>query len=140
AVVSAAPPLAAIVAGRVGRRFNLIVWGVGVAVLAFPRSARLGPSPASLLLAMCLALVLQSLGASIQVAWFAELFSTRSRATGVGLAVSVSAAVFGGTAPYLNSWLTARGTPGYFTVYTIVLALACVAAAVLPPETKGSDL
>ena len=139
-VFMAAIPVAALVSDRCGRRPNLIVWGIGVAVLAFPLSALLGPSPASLLLAMCLALVLQSLGASIQVAWFAELFSTRSRATGVGLAVSVSAALFGGTAPYLNSWLTARGTPGYFTAYTIVLALACVAAALLTPETKGADL
>jgi MFS transporter, MHS family, alpha-ketoglutarate permease len=139
-VFMAALPAAAIVSDRIGRRFNLIVWGAGVAVLAFPLSALLGPSPVSLLLAMCLALVLQSLGASIQVAWFAELFSTRSRATGVGLAVSVSAALFGGTAPYLNSWLTSRGTPEYFTAYTIVLALACVAAAMLTPETKGADL
>jgi MFS transporter, MHS family, alpha-ketoglutarate permease len=139
-VFMAALPVAAIVSDRFGRRFNLIAWGIGVAVLAFPLSTLLGPSPVSLLLAMCVALVLQSLGASIQVAWFAELFSTRSRATGVGLAVSVSAALFGGTAPYLNSWLTSRGTPGYFTAYTIVLALACVAAAVLTPETKGTDL
>jgi MHS family alpha-ketoglutarate permease-like MFS transporter len=139
-VFMAALPVAAIVSDRFGRRFNLIAWGIGVAVLAFPLSTLLGPSPVSLLLAMSVALVLQSLGASIQVAWFAELFSTRSRATGVGLAVSVSAALFGGTAPYLNSWLTSRGTPGYFTAYTIVLALACVAAAVLTPETKGTDL
>ncbi|WFR73366.1 MFS transporter [Prescottella defluvii] len=109
-VFIAALPLAAMLADRVGRRINNMVWGVGVALLAFPLSGMLDSSALTLAAAMSLALILQSFAASTQVAWFAELFATKSRAAGIGIAVSLAAAIFGGTAPYLNSWLTSRGT------------------------------
>ncbi|NKZ80439.1 MFS transporter, partial [Rhodococcus hoagii] len=95
-VFIAALPLAAMLADRVGRRVNNMMWGIGVALLAFPLSGLLDDSAISLVTAMSLALVLQSFAASTQVAWFAELFATKSRATGTGIAVSLAAAVFGG--------------------------------------------
>ncbi|MGX6510761.1 MFS transporter [Rhodococcus sp. SJ-2] len=133
-------PLAALLADRFGRRPNNIVWGLLVALLAFPLSGMLDGSALTLVVAMSLALVIQALAASTQVAWFAELFSTKSRAAGTGIAVSLAAAIFGGTAPYLNSWLTSRGTPDLFTWYVIVLALAVAAAAYFTQETKGLAL
>ncbi|MDH6677098.1 MHS family alpha-ketoglutarate permease-like MFS transporter [Rhodococcus sp. LBL1] len=139
-VFIAALPLAAMLADRVGRRINNMVWGVGVALLAFPLSGMLDSSALTLATAMSLALILQSFAASTQVAWFAELFATKSRAAGTGIAVSLAAAIFGGTAPYLNSWLTSRGTPDLFTWYVIVLALAVAVAAFLTRETKGAVL
>jgi MHS family alpha-ketoglutarate permease-like MFS transporter len=86
------------------------------------------------------ALVLNAFGGSVQVAWFAELFSTERRATGVGLAVSVSAALFGGTAAYLNSWLSSIGLAHVFIVYSMVLAALCGISAWFTPETKGTVL
>ncbi|MFE4498503.1 MFS transporter [Rhodococcus sp. NPDC056743] len=139
-VFIAALPLAAKLADRVGRRFNNFVWGIGVALLAFPLSGMLNGSAVTLVSAMALALVLQSFAASTQVAWFSELFTTKSRAAGVGIAVSIAAALFGGTAPYLNSWLTARGTPDMFTWYVVALALCVVVATYFTPETKGVSL
>jgi MHS family alpha-ketoglutarate permease-like MFS transporter len=133
-------PLAALLADRFGRRPNNIAWGLLVALLAFPLSGMLDGSALTLVVAMSLALVIQALAASTQVAWFAELFSTKSRAAGTGIAVSLAAAIFGGTAPYLNSWLTSRGTPDLFTWYVIVLALAVAAAAYFTQETKGLAL
>ncbi|MEW2357839.1 MFS transporter [Spirillospora sp. NPDC029432] len=139
-VFIAALPLAAMLSDRIGRRANFMIWGAGVAVLAFPLSWLLGPSGWSLLLAMSLALVVQAFGGGIQVAWFAELFSTRARATGVGLAASVSAAVFGGTAPYLNAWLTDKGLAHVFTWYVIVLAVLSAVVAYRTPETRHAEL
>lgn len=133
-------PLTAMLSDRIGRRANFVIWGAGVAVLAFPLSWLLGPSAWVLLAAMSIALAVQSFGAGIQVAWFAELFSTRSRATGVGMAASIAAAVFGGTAPYLNAWLTDRGLADVFSAYVVVLALVGIAVAVRTPETRGTDL
>lgn len=136
----AALPLAAKFADRIGRRFNNFVWGIGVALFAIPLSGMLNGSAVSLVSAMALALVLQAFAASTQVAWFSELFTTKSRAAGVGIAVSIAAAIFGGTAPYLNSWLTSRGTPEMFTWYVIALALCVVIATYFTPETKGKSL
>jgi MHS family alpha-ketoglutarate permease-like MFS transporter len=125
---------------RWGRRRNVLLWAVGVIVLSFPLNAVLGPSSLTLLLAMTVALVLNAFGGSVQVAWFAELFSTERRATGVGLAVSVSAALFGGTAAYLNSWLSSIGLAHVFIVYSMVLAALCGISAWFTPETKGTVL
>ncbi|RDI24848.1 hypothetical protein DEU38_11067 [Rhodococcus sp. AG1013] len=80
---------------------------------------------------------LQAFAAGTQVAWFAELFATKSRAAGIGIAVSLAAAIFGGTAPYLNSWLTSRGTPDLFTWHVVTLALCVALAAFFTRETKG---
>ena len=139
-VFIAALPLAAMLADRVGRRVNNMVWGIGVALLAFPLSGLLDDSAISLVTAMSLALVLQSFAASTQVAWFAELFATKSRATGTGIAVSLAAAVFGGTAPYLNTWLTSRDSADLFTWYVVALALCVAVAAYFTRETKGTAL
>ena len=139
-VFIAALPLAALLADRFGRRPNNIVWGLLVALLAFPLSGMLDGSARTLVVTMSLALVIQAFAASTQVAWFAELFSTKSRAAGTGIAVSLAAAIFGGTAPYLNSWLTSRGTPDLFTWYVIVLALAVAVAAYFTRETRGIAL
>lgn len=136
----AALPFAALLADRIGRRVNVMLWGIGVAALSYPLFRMLDDTATSLLIAMSLALVVQSLAAGPQVAWFAELFSTTNRATSVGVAVSIAAAIFGGTAPYLNSWLTSRGTPDMFIWYVIVLALAVAVAAYFSPETKGVEL
>lgn len=139
-VFIAALPIAAMLADRIGRRINNMVWGVGVALLAFPLSSMLDGSAVTLAAAMSLALILQSFAASTQVAWFAELFATKSRAAGTGIAVSLAAAIFGGTAPYLNSWLTSRGQSELFTWYVVVLALSVAVAALLTRETKGMAL
>lgn len=139
-VFVAALPLSALLADRFGRRLNNIVWGLAVACLAFPLSGMLDGSARTLAVTMSLALVVQALAAGTQVAWFSELFSTKSRAAGTGIAVALAGAIFGGTAPYLNSWLTSRGTPDIFTWYVVALALATAVAAYFTHETKGIDL
>lgn len=133
-------PMAAMLADRIGRRYNFMLWGILMALLSFPLFMLLSDSAVLLLFAMTGAVIVQSLAAGTQVAWFAELFSTGNRAVGVGFAVSVAAAVFGGTAPYLNSWLTSHGMPEVFIWYTIALALVAAVVAYFTPETKGSDL
>lgn len=139
-VFLAALPLAALLADRFGRRPNNIAWGLAVACLAFPLSGMLDGSARTLALTMSLALIIQALAASTQVAWFAELFATKSRAAGTGIAVSIASAIFGGTAPYLNSWLTSRGAADLFTWYVVALALATAVTAYFTHETKGIDL
>lgn len=71
---------------------------------------------------------------------FGELFRTRSRAIGVGFAVALASAVFGGTAPYLNEWLTSIGRPEAFIWYLVGLAVCTAVTAFFSPETRGTQL
>jgi MHS family alpha-ketoglutarate permease-like MFS transporter len=49
-------------------------------------------------------------------------------------------AVFGGTAPYLQTWLGTIGLANLFNVYAVVLLLISVVFVFTIPETKGKDL
>jgi MHS family alpha-ketoglutarate permease-like MFS transporter len=67
----------------------------------------------------------------------AEQAPTEIRATSVGVFSSVAAALTGGTAPYLNTWLTGMGYQWMFSVYIIVLAVITLIAVRYMPETAG---
>jgi MHS family alpha-ketoglutarate permease-like MFS transporter len=49
-------------------------------------------------------------------------------------------AVFGGTAPYLQQWLTSIGSADLFNVYSVVLLVISAAVIFSIPETKAKDL
>jgi MHS family alpha-ketoglutarate permease-like MFS transporter len=139
-VMLAILPFAGILADRFGRRPIGIGFGLGVAVLTVPLTFLLGAGTVGLALAVLIALCLQPFGSVLSSAWTPELFPTRIRAVGVGLAFSVAVAVFGGTAPYLNTWLGSTGHSWIFPAYAIVLGLVTAVTAFRSPETKGIPL
>ncbi|MFE1174383.1 MFS transporter [Streptomyces sp. NPDC058773] len=134
-------PLCGALSDRIGRRPNMLVFGLGMAVLSYPLShlARAG-AVWQLGLAMTIALVLIALSVSILPALFAELFPTRVRATGTGVPYAIAVALCGGTAPYLTTWLSGHHVPGYFTGYAIALLLLGVLVVLTTPETRGKPL
>ena len=72
---------------------------------------------------------------------YAELFPTRIRAIGVGVPYSICIALFGGTAPYLQTWMaTSFGPSTAFPIYAIVLLTISTLVVLTLPETKGKDL
>ncbi|MBW0101260.1 MFS transporter [Pseudonocardia sp. KRD291] len=125
---------------RFGRRPVLLGPLAVLVVLLYPLDAMIGDSAWSLFLAMSIALVLIAAGSAIGPALYAELFPTGIRAAGVGVPYSVAVALFGGTAPYLQSLFTEQGDPGLFTGYAIALLLVSGVTVWLLPETKGCDL
>ncbi|MFD2883946.1 MFS transporter [Pseudomonas lini] len=79
--------------------------------------------------------------ASTEVAFMSELVPNRVRAQVISIPSSVSAVIFGGTAPYMKSWLTAYVSPNAFIFYFMTLALiAVLAVRFLVKETRGRDL
>lgn len=72
---------------------------------------------------------------------FAELFTTKVRYTGIALGFNVGAAVAGGTAPYICTWLVdATGSnlsPAYFVMGAALITLV---AALKLRETVGTTL
>lgn len=128
AVLVIASPLFGRLSDKVGRRPVLQIFSIGFAVAAFGLDAILGPNPWTLLATMCVAGLLISANTGPLGATFAELVPTRERATVIGIGYATSAAIFGGTAPYLNTWLEALGMHWIYTTYLVVL---CIISAVV---------
>ena len=69
-----------------------------------------------------------------------ENFPTKIRTQGIGFAYSLSVAIFGGTAPYLNALFNSWSLGWLSSIYIIVLCLATALAVFKLPETRGLDL
>ncbi|AHH97251.1 MFS transporter [Kutzneria albida] len=133
-------PLWGRLSDRIGRRPVVLVFAVGSAVLAFPITGIVTDAGWTLFAAEFLASVLWAAVASVYPAVVSELLPTRSRSKGIGIASSLSNAVFGGTAPYLGELLEAQHLSWVFTCYIIVLCLLGALAVLTMPETRGADL
>ena len=74
-------------------------------------------------------------------AYFPELFGSRVRYSGASFGFQASAAIGGGFAPILATWMAVYfGGTGGVSVMMIVLALITLAAALAARETKGEPL
>lgn len=125
---------------RIGRKPVLIVSSAGAALLHFPMTWLLKDSPWQLAVSMSVMLFFIAGSASIVPAVYAELFPTKIRTVGVGVPYSICVAAFGGTAPYLQTWLGSIGQANLFNVYAVLLVAIGIAFVFTIPETKGKDL
>ena len=128
---------------RVGRRPVYLAGSVFLLLFAFPFFWLLNTEvPPLIWLAIILA---NSLGVyamfSPQAAYFAELFDTRVRYSGIALAREISAPFAGGIAPFVATFLLSRtGSYWPIAVYMIVLSLITVVAVALGPETYRREM
>ncbi|MCE3291191.1 MAG: Major facilitator superfamily 1 [Arthrobacter sp.] len=100
----------------------------------------IGQSFWSLFLPATLVLLFMGATLAISPAVFAELFPTRIRTVGVAVPYAVAVSIFGGAAPYLQSWANAAFGPAAFTIYVVVLLAISTLVAWKLPETNGKDL
>jgi MFS transporter, MHS family, proline/betaine transporter len=121
-------PLTGRLSDHLGRPPVLIAACVALC-LAWPTllaAAMTNPSPVLLVLAGVAAGA--ALSGFVLASHLPEVFDTRDRATGVGLTFGIGAAVFGGLAPLLATWLRGPGAVGALVLYSAVCAgLAAVA-------------
>jgi MHS family alpha-ketoglutarate permease-like MFS transporter len=123
-----------------GRKPIFIAYGVAFLVLTFPLMALVNDSALRLFLVMSVALFFLGAFVGIMPAFFAELFPTAVRASGVGAPYSLIVALLGGTAPYVLTWLHSQDLVWLFSVYMVVLVIMGLITTFLTPETKGIDL
>lgn len=133
-------PICGIMADKFGRKRMLAIYGVGVVLAVVPVSMVLGSQPWTLFVSQLIGLLIWCLCSSMFPAILSEQVPTFARARTVGLVSSVSAALFGGTAPYLNTWLSSIGLAWIFHIYLMGLGALALIAALVIKETKGVPL
>ncbi|MEV0766164.1 MFS transporter [Nocardia sp. NPDC050435] len=135
-------PLWGLHSDLVGRKPALVKATVALTLLLFPLAWILqGGQSWQLFLTMGVALVFIAAANAIGPALFAEMLPTEVRAVGIGLPMSLGVAIFGGTAPFLQTLATSRGVPGLFTAYTVLLlCVSLVTLVFFVRETNGRDL
>ncbi|MGE8687734.1 MAG: MFS transporter [Achromobacter sp.] len=133
-------PVCGIISDKLGRKPIIVLWGILVVVLTHPIATMVTTEPRTLFWSQVVGLAAWSLIASIFPAVLSEQVPTQARAQGVGFVSSVSVAIFGGTAPYLNAYLAGIGLEHVYTYYVMALGVVTIAAGLLIRETAGVDL
>lgn len=128
------------VSDRIGRRPVFLIGAIGLVVIMFPVSQLVDGNPFHLFIAMTIALIFLSAPCAISPATMAELFPTRVRTAGVAIPSAIAIALFGGTALYLQTWLSTAFGTWAFLAYVVVLLLVSTVTILRMPETRGKTL
>jgi MHS family alpha-ketoglutarate permease-like MFS transporter len=133
-------PFAGILSDKIGRKPTMTAFAAGFLLFSWPAFAFLNGNFWMLLLIEVIGIILL-LGYSANCAVImAEQFPAEVRATGIGLPYALAVAIFGGTAPYLTTWMNTNGLGQFVWLYCAAAAAIGVAVYLTMPETKGKDL
>ncbi|RQS24847.1 MULTISPECIES: MFS transporter [unclassified Burkholderia] len=141
-VLSLLLPLGGMLSDRFGRKRVLTFGAAWLALAAYPAMhlAASGTFSGAVTGQVLLAIGLGINGGANFVA-APEFFPTSFRATGHAISYQISVALFGGTSPFIATYLTqAIGTPLAPALYVTAIALVCLVATQFVPETRGIRL
>lgn len=133
-------PVCGRIADRIGRKPVTLFYYLATAALTFPMMQVITDAPWTLFVAQGVMLAISACIGGTQPAIIAERIPTRYRARVMGLAMPLSVALFGGTAPYLNSWFYGHDIGWMFNIYVIAVCLVSAATVATWKETRGIDL
>ncbi|MEU9834936.1 MFS transporter [Streptosporangium sp. NPDC048047] len=133
-------PFGGLLSDRIGRKPTMTAFALGFLVIAWPAFHFLDGGFGALLVIEIVGMVfLVGYSANCAVV-MAEQFPAEVRTTGIGLPYALSVAVFGGTAPYVTTWLSSNGYREQVWLYVVAAALIGVIVYTTMPETRGKEL
>jgi MHS family alpha-ketoglutarate permease-like MFS transporter len=133
-------PFGGLLSDRIGRKPMLIGFALGFLLLAWPAFHFLRDD-FGVLLAIELAGIVLLVGYSANCAVvMAQQFPAEVRTVGIGLPYALAVAIFGGTAPYVTTWLTSNGHQDLIWLYVAAAALVGLVVYATMPETRGKDV
>lgn len=133
-------PFVALLSDRFGRKPTMFGFAFGFLIFAFPAFELLEHGTFGTLLLVELIGVTFLAGYSANCAVImSEQFPAEVRATGIGMPYALAVALFGGTAPYVTTWMASAGYRDLTWLYAAAAALiGCVVYATMP-ETKDKE-
>lgn len=125
---------------RFGRKPTLLAFVVGFLLLSWPAFQLIGGGFWMLLLVELLG-VFFMVGYSANCAVvMAEQFPAEVRTTGIALPYALAVAIFGGTAPYVTTWMATHGHRQQVWMYAAAAAVVGIIVYATMPETKGKEI
>ncbi|KAJ1684274.1 hypothetical protein LUZ63_020567 [Rhynchospora breviuscula] len=141
-VMGVATPLLAAWSDRVGRRRVCLGAAIGAVVWAYPMFWLIDTgSYLAIGVAMSVGLVVFAAIYAPMGAYLPELFATRYRYTGAGIAYSAAGIVGGGVTPLLaTAWVSGTGSSWPVSAYVLAVGAVSAACLLLLTETKDTGL
>jgi MFS family permease len=132
-------PLLGALSDRIGRRTNLIVFGLlaTVSIVPLMQAAGSTQSPLVAFAVIVVGLLINSFYTSISGLFKAELFPVEVRALGVGLTYGLGNAIFGGTAEYVALQFKRVGHEELFFWYVSAIAFGTLLTALMMPRDSS---
>jgi MHS family alpha-ketoglutarate permease-like MFS transporter len=133
-------PFGGILSDTIGRKPTMAAFAGGFLLFAWPAFTLLNGNFWTVLAIELVGIVLL-VGYSANCAVImAEQFPPEVRATGIGLPYALAVAIFGGTAPYITTWMNTSGLGGWVWAYAAAAAAVGLVVYLTMPETKGKVL
>lgn len=143
-VALGAIPVAARIADKVGRKPVFVVGTLGPAIVMYPYlwAITTGNWPLIFALGILMSGLLYSAANAIWPAFYAEMFPTRVRATGLALGTQIGFALSGGFAPAAATLLSGDDLNGWFgpAAFVSAMCLLSMFAALTAKETAPYTL
>ncbi len=125
-------PFVGALSDRIGRKPIVQAMNIGFLVLAYPMFLWLKTDHGflSMLVVSAVAGVLMAMVGGAGPVMLTELFPTSLRSTSIGIGYNLSAAIFGGFAPFICTWLVKQTgsaiAPTYFLLLCALISIAVV--------------
>jgi len=134
---------AGLLCDRFGRKVVMIVPRAALLVLVVPLFGWLTHKPGgtALLVVGGVLAALTALSAAASLVAVPELLPIALRSTGISVMYAIGATLFGGTTPFVLTWLIAATQDGMAPAYYVAAtSVASLAAMAMLPETRGVDV